>query len=236
MGYLVYIHTNKTNGKSYIGITNRKPGQRWENGNGYYGQPFYRAIRKYGWENFEHRILCEAENKLEAELLEQQYIRELGTTDSSRGYNATAGGKSANGLKHTEETKQRISASLKGRPSPAKGRRWSEEAKQKISGENSKWYGKNHTAETREKMSQAAMGHPVSDETRHRMSKNRKTPRPCGKDHVRARAIACIETGNEFQTLTEAANFIGVKGTSKISDVCRGVRKRAHGYTWKYLD
>lgn len=57
--YVIYLHKNKINGKCYVGQTCQKPEERWgANGNGYKGQDyFYRAIQKYGWNNFEHIIL-----------------------------------------------------------------------------------------------------------------------------------------------------------------------------------
>ena len=56
--WCVYKHTNKTNGKVYIGKTCRKPEYRWNEGKGYiYQRHFWNAINKYGWDNFEHEIL-----------------------------------------------------------------------------------------------------------------------------------------------------------------------------------
>ena len=57
--YCVYQHTNKINGKIYIGITCQKPEKRWgSQGRKYEECPyFWKAIQKYGWENFEHKIL-----------------------------------------------------------------------------------------------------------------------------------------------------------------------------------
>ena len=59
--YIVYLHKNKINGKCYVGQTCQKPEARWgSQGQGYKEQEyFYRAIQKYGWENFEHIILEE---------------------------------------------------------------------------------------------------------------------------------------------------------------------------------
>ena len=58
--YIVYKHTSPS-GKVYIGITGRTVKERWgKNGNGYkYCPYFYRAIKKYGWDNIKHEILYE---------------------------------------------------------------------------------------------------------------------------------------------------------------------------------
>lgn len=55
--YTVYIHVNNINGKMYVGITRQSVEQRWQNGKGYkYCAYFQRAIQKYGWQNFSHRV------------------------------------------------------------------------------------------------------------------------------------------------------------------------------------
>ena len=57
MGY-IYAHINKMNHKAYIGQTVQNPIHRWHNGYGYIHSPkFYTAIKKYGWNNFEHIII-----------------------------------------------------------------------------------------------------------------------------------------------------------------------------------
>lgn len=92
--YKIYMHKNKINGKIYIGQTYQSVNQRWRsNGSGHKGQPFYNAIQKYGWNNFEHKILIEnITTQEEAYILEKYYINKYDTYNSRFGYNATKGG------------------------------------------------------------------------------------------------------------------------------------------------
>lgn len=104
--YCVYIHTNKINGKRYVGQTVRgdNPERRWQNGNGYKTQKyFWRAIQKYGWESFEHEIIASNLTKAEANNFEILLIQALNTTNSLFGYNMTLGGVGSLGLHPTEE-------------------------------------------------------------------------------------------------------------------------------------
>lgn len=90
--YVVYKHTSPS-GKVYIGITSLDVHRRWRsNGEGYKGQPFYNAIKKYGWENISHEILFKNLTEEEAKLMEQMYIALYDSTNSKYGYNAHFGG------------------------------------------------------------------------------------------------------------------------------------------------
>lgn len=106
MSYNVYIHTNKVNGKRYVGVTIRKPEQRWNNGEGYKEQPhFYSAIKKYGWDNFEHFIV-EVDSREKMFELEKQYIEFYQTTNPEKGYNKSFGGESGAYLGKNSNTKE----------------------------------------------------------------------------------------------------------------------------------
>lgn len=91
--WTVYIHISPSN-KCYVGITSKKPKDRWgKNGNGYkYNTHFYRAIEKYGWDNFQHEIIAEHLTKDEACCLEKSIIKSLSLNNPLYGYNKTLGG------------------------------------------------------------------------------------------------------------------------------------------------
>lgn len=127
--FTVYCHINKINGKRYVGITGQPVNKRWLNGKGYqYNTHFNNAINKYGWNNFEHKIIVENIAKEEAEKLEIQLIKEWNLQDEKYGYNISDGGnimndktreKIRNSLKGHDvsiETRNKISQSLKGKP------------------------------------------------------------------------------------------------------------------------
>lgn len=114
--WFVYVHINKINGKKYVGITSQKVEYRWKNGMGYKGQPFYNAIKKYGWDGFEHEILASNLTEDEANNFEIVLIRELDTLlENGNGYNKTEGGRGAKGRVVTEDTKKKISQANSGK-------------------------------------------------------------------------------------------------------------------------
>lgn len=115
MAYCVYCHTNKINGKKYIGITKQTPDKRWKNGNGYSSQHFSRAIQKYGWNNFEHTILMINLTKNQACYYERFYIKKYETTLPEKGYNETLGGDGGGmyNKHHTQEARKKISEARK---------------------------------------------------------------------------------------------------------------------------
>ena len=90
--YSVYRHI-APNGKSYIGITKQDPERRFQNGYGYKTQPaFWRAINKYGWENFKHKVLETGLTEKKASEKEQYYINDVYHSLVPRGYNTSEGG------------------------------------------------------------------------------------------------------------------------------------------------
>lgn len=90
--YTVYMHVSPSN-KRYIGITRQEPEKRWKSGNGYAGNDyFYKAIKKYGWNNFEHNILFSELTKTEAEQKEIELISHYRSDEREFGYNFDHGG------------------------------------------------------------------------------------------------------------------------------------------------
>lgn len=93
----IYKHTNKVNGKCYIGQTCRKnPNERWNNGKGYNGTIFAKAIEKYGWDNFEHEIIEDGilseEEANKREMYWIEYYNSYAGVSGGNGYNMTKGG------------------------------------------------------------------------------------------------------------------------------------------------
>lgn len=93
--YWVYIHRNKINDKRYVGITGQEaPELRWGRaGSGYYNNKhFYAAIKKYGWDAFEHTIVASDLTADEAAKLERELIAKYQSNNPLFGYNICCGG------------------------------------------------------------------------------------------------------------------------------------------------
>lgn len=113
--YIVYKHTNKINGKVYIGITCQRIHDRWKGGHGYRSQYFSRAIKKYGWDGFVHEIVAENLSKEDACELERILIKSYRSTETEYGYNQALGGDGGGmyNKHHSESAKKKISKARK---------------------------------------------------------------------------------------------------------------------------
>ena len=96
----IYCMTNKINGKKYIGQTNNFRRRMTQHKNDSqnpnareYSTAIGAAIRKYGWENFENKIIFEA-NDDEKDLINEEeiYYIEYYNTFHGDGYNSAPGG------------------------------------------------------------------------------------------------------------------------------------------------
>lgn len=169
--WVVYTHTNKTNGKQYIGITSQTPHNRWgKNGNQYTKRKhpyFYNAIKKYGWDGFEHKILFSGLTEDEAKSKEKELIKTLHTyiyDENCQGYNMTLGGEGVLGHKPSLETTNKMSINHKGEKngfyglhhSKSQKEIWSKCRKGKNVGKDNPFYGKKHSEETIHKLSEYA--------------------------------------------------------------------------------
>ncbi len=126
------MHKLKKDNRVYIGITCQKPEKRWQNGLGYtHSSYFYNAIIKYGWDNFEHIILFKGLTKKEAEIKEKDLIKKYKANVKGYGFNINEGGFAP---VITEEQKQKISSTEKGKVVPKKvGNKISQTKKERFS-------------------------------------------------------------------------------------------------------
>ena len=222
--YIIYCYRNKINNKKYIGQTcytlrerSGLQGIRYKNpelANDDPKQPcFWRAICKYGWDNFESSILESNLTLEEANIKEQYWIAYYHTWIEDPlcwGYNLQKGG---NNHQVAQETKQKLS--------------------EKFSGENNPFYGHHHTDEVKQRISQARSTQPgrkQTEATRKKLSEDRM-----GEKHHNAKKVLCVETGIIYGSIREAARENNQKSPTGINDCCHGRRQTAGGFHWKLL-
>ena len=102
--------------------------------------------------------------------------------------------------------------------------------------------GKHHTEETKKKMAEAKKGKPKSEEHRRKLSEAKKGKKPSDETlqkmaEARKKHIIGVnkKTGVtvEFDSATDAWLTLNIdKGN--ISACCKGIRKSAGGYKWRY--
>lgn len=197
--YSLYFHMNKINGKRYYGITCRDPELRWgKNGIGYMNcSKFWRAIQKYGWDNFEHEVCMTNLSKEEACAAEKYMIAEFNTQNDLFGYNIDEGGIAP---KHTQETIEKIrKANL--------GKFVSEETRSKIREARLKQdFDYTPLVEYAKRQKGSHIPEERKAKIKEAQKKNFKT-------------VKCIETNVVYESITDAARKIGID-KSGISTSC----------------
>ena len=218
---IIYKYTSPS-GKCYIGQTTNESLRRksWNSGIYHYaGTKIDRARKKYGSKNFFYEVLVRnsySSKSIAIEDLNRLEIYYIGLYDSYRnGYNSTIGGDGVTGIKLTKEQIAKIVEANKEK-------KLSEETKKKISESSKRWQ---NTVEGRTKMSRVRKG-----------KKHKKKHQ--GFESIKRKVLQLNKYGNiiaEYNSISEASNGDN-SIRCNISAVCKGRRKSAGGYIWKYKE
>lgn len=232
--YSVYIHTFP-NGKQYVGITMTEPARRWNGGSGYRKQPkIMNAIKKYGWENIHHEIVATGLSQKEAEEMEIRLIRDMNTIKN--GYNVDNGG-NASGT-HTEETRTKISRGNKGKKKPPITEERRKMISEKNAGQGNPFYGKHHTAKTKEEHAEFMKGndyfkgHHHTDEYKRAKSEQMAEKYKDGKNPRCKPVLRIGEDVKEYAGVRLAAREEGVKYSALFTAITK--QRELNGFLWRY--
>ena len=115
---VIYSIKNTFNEKVYIGCTSKlDPNDRWKQHiqacNRGEHNLVYKAMRKYGIENFTFEVIKTLDESDDIFEMEMEYIKQHDSYEN--GYNMTIGGDGMIGLSFTDEHKRKISESNKGK-------------------------------------------------------------------------------------------------------------------------
>jgi hypothetical protein len=254
MRFFVYIHKRATDGKIfYVGKGCRyRHKSKWAR-----SQHWHNIVNKYG---YTIEIVKNGLSEQEAFELEIKLIAKYNSTGLC---NRTIGGEGASGVIVSDETKAKLKAQrlkpewranlskiakerfidkdfrlahkervkrqmqdpvIKQKISNSLIERFKNPLERKLLSEKTKKFFEN--PEARNQARQKAIARFDTPEKR--------------AAHAQAKPILCIETGMIFGTGTLAAEWVCSQGRHKgdhssIAKVCRGIKPRAYGYTWRYV-
>ncbi len=183
---IIYKVTNIINGKVYIGQTTqglhrRRGDHERSSRNGSSTTYMSRSFNKCGLDNFEWEIIERCDSKEELDEMEFHYIVSYRSNIKKFGYNYTLGGEGTLGCFPSAETRKKLSESHKGRKMTDEAKRKQKENRPSKVGINNPMYGvqspmkgRNHTNETRTKISIKLSGKRFSEEHKIKLSEAAK--------------------------------------------------------------
>lgn len=243
---VIYKITNLINKEAYIGQTSiLYINNRWcqHKNNAKHGKHsyLYNAIRKYGEENFEFKVLLKNIPIDKLNFYEQLWIKKF-NTKSPNGYNLTEGGEGTRGFVpwdkgiqrskddvekmkayFTPEVREKMRQKVLGKNNPMYGRTGELNPSYGLKryGGDNPFYGKRHSEDTKQKLSDM---------------QNKK------KQKVEMLDINTEEIILTFNSYSEAAKYIRqntefVKADdSAISRCARGVYQYVYGHKWRKIE
>lgn len=225
---IIYKATSKTSGKSYIGQTTKSLEKRKYQHiltSKKLKNKFQKAIKCYGKEDFIWDVILEEVPIGLLGAIEYECIELFNTFKN--GYNSCKGTEWLNGKikrvrEYSEEYKIALSKRNSGKNNPNYGKKHSEETKKKI-GAKSK--GRLRSLEARQKTSLNCRGNPKIIE-----AAKRNAPMYA---KLYGKPIICVETGKEYNSISEAARELNTT-TTMISRVVNGKRKKVKDFQFVF--
>lgn len=170
--YVIYIATNLSNGKIYVGkardLHRRRNEHFLRSKNCTSTDRFHLALRKYGREGFEWREIYSTWDEPHALQVEMEFVRIFDS--KNKGYNLTDGGEGTSGHKHTPEACANFSAYRTGR----------KQNPETVEKRAASHRGKKRTAESKIRYSLAKLGVPKTAKHRDNLSKTWEIVDPWG--------------------------------------------------------
>lgn len=218
---VIYKITNLVNNKCYIGQTtvgfNKRYSaigkgiervynyhERAKQYEGKYNDYLLKSIKKYGFNCWEIiKIYDIAFSKEELDIKEIMYIKQFDCINN--GYNHVEGGKNG---KLSEETKRKIGENTK--------RMWENMTEEKIN-EMKEKIGKSNRERFKNKENHPFYGKHHSEETKQKMSEVKK-----GKNNANSKMVICLTTKETFYCANEASECYNIT-SSAVQACCTGI-------------
>lgn len=232
---VVYCAHNIINDKVYIGYTQQGLNNRKKThyskakNNNTSNNYFHLALIKYKRDDFKWYIIYENDNLDKLKEMEKHYISEFNSNNRDFGYNLTNGGEQCY---FNDEVKLKISKKA---------------IERNLNGSNNPFFGKKHSEETKQKLSETRKGicynpgYKHSEQTKQKLSKIRKeiTKNPnvidnMSKAQKNNKKIICINNGITYNSIGEAARSLNIN-KSGIQSQLKGVVKKYKGYEFKLV-
>ena len=232
IGYIYQIR-NLKNGKIYVGSTDN-PKERWDShrwklsGDSHHNDHLQNTYNRHGIDIFIFEIIHTQEVKDREELydIEDKWIIKTDCLNPEVGYNLKLG---SHGPVHSPETLEKMRMANYGKFNPFYGKHHTDEAKEKMSESHKGMQprlGAILSPEAKQKIGDAHRGMKATEE---HILANRNAGRSTDKAVIRL-----SEPVVEYSTIGEACRQNSIKNTTNLVAHLKGKTATCGGYKWKY--